>query len=202
MRKIKDLTGKTFNGIKVIDYFGQDKHKKAKWEVVCHCGNKFVTIGNNLQKGTTKSCGCTQNIKHGDSKKRLYRIWINMIRRCSIETETHFNRYGGRGIKVCDEWVDNYLEFKEWAMKNGYDEKLSIDRIDNNGNYTPENCRWVDVKTQSNNRETNVLIKYQGVERTLKEWCTLLNLNYNTVHYRYAKGYGIDEMFKSDLEDE
>ena len=125
-----------------------------------------------------------------------------MIRRCSIETETHFNRYGGRGIKVCDEWVDNYLEFKEWAMKNGYDEKLSIDRIDNNGNYTPENCRWVDVKTQSNNRETNVLIKYQGVERTLKEWCTLLNLNYNTVYYRYAKGYGIDEMFKSDLEDE
>ena len=119
-----------------------------------------------------------------------------MIRRCSIETETHFNRYGGRGIKVCDEWVDNYLEFKEWAMKNGYDEKLSIDRIDNNGNYTPKNCRWVDVKTQSNNRETNVLIKYQGVERTLKEWCTLLNLNYNTVHYRYAKGYGIDEMFK------
>lgn len=125
-----------------------------------------------------------------------------MIRRCSIETETHFNRYGGRGIKVCDEWVDNYLEFKEWAMKNGYDEKLSIDRIDNNGNYTPKNCRWVDVKTQSNNRETNVLIKYQGVERTLKEWCTLLNLNYNTVHYRYAKGYGIDEMFKNDLEDE
>ena len=125
-----------------------------------------------------------------------------MIRRCSIETETHFNRYGGRGIKVCDEWVDNYLEFKEWAMKNGYDEKLSIDRIDNNGNYTPENCRWVDVKTQSNNRETNVLIKYQGVERTLKEWCTLLNLNYNTVHYRYANGYEIDEVFKSDLGDE
>lgn len=125
-----------------------------------------------------------------------------MIRRCSIETETHFNRYGGRGIKVCDEWVDNYLEFKEWAMKNGYDEKLSIDRIDNNGNYTPENCRWVDVKTQSNNRETNVLIKYQGVERTLKEWCTLLNLNYNTVHYRYENGYEIDEMFKSDLGDE
>lgn len=122
---------------------------------------------------------------HGESyhETRLHHIWVNMRYRCNNPNCSHYNRYGGRGIKVCDEW-NEYLVFKKWAMANGYDDSKSIDRIDNNGNYEPNNCRWATMKTQNNNRSSNNNITYNGETHTVAEWACIVGINENTLRSR------------------
>lgn len=122
---------------------------------------------------------------HGESyhETRLHHIWVNMRYRCNNPNCSHYNRYGGRGIKVCDEW-NEYLPFKKWAMANGYDDSKSIDRIDNNGNYDPNNCRWATMKTQSNNRSSNNNITYNCETHTVTEWASIVGINENTLRSR------------------
>ena len=158
MREPKSIpSGTRFGRLVVIDFYGFIGHQ-AHWNCICDCGNTKVARGNSLKMGCTTSCGCyhTERIKevngrHGMAKTRLYGIWENMKDRCSNPNTPTFPYYGGRGIKVCDEWQEPQ-PFFEWAKANGYRDDLSIDRIDNDKGYSPDNCRWATRSQQMKNR--------------------------------------------------
>lgn len=114
-----------------------------------------------------------------------------MKRRCDNKNVKAYADYGGRGIRVCDDWSNSYVAFMEWALSNGYKETLSIDRIDNNGNYEPSNCRWVDMTTQANNRRSNVIYTYNGETHNIAEWADITGITYKTLHYRLSHGWDI-----------
>lgn len=196
MPKLIDLTGKRFGKLTVIDRAPNSKNCETMWNCLCDCGNALVVRGHNLKQGTTKSCGCSRKDKrpyretHGMSKTRLYRIWSLMRNRCECETSRAYHNYGGRGISVCEEWL-NPSNFFDWSLKNGYADNLSIDRIDNNGNYCPDNCRWVSRTVQSNNTRSNKFYTIGEKTQTLAEWCREYNISYKSVHDR-IKRYGWD----------
>lgn len=175
MYKYNDLTGKAFGRLTVIEEAGRAKDRKILWRCKCSCGNEKVVSGGGLTSGKTQSCGCykLQRIsesrrKHGASGNhknvdRLYKVWITIRKRCLTTTCKDYKYYGGRGITICEEWND-FANFKEWALQNGYsyDAKFgecTIDRIDVNGNYEPSNCRFVDMKVQAANRRNSKTAK-------------------------------------------
>lgn len=127
---------------------------------------------------------------------RIYRIWTAMKRRCSNPNYHEYYLYGGRGITYCDEW-EEFEPFYEWAMASGYSDKLTLDRIDNDGNYTPSNCRWITIKKQCMNRRSNVMIEYEGETKPLKQWANDLDLNYKMLHKRHKLGWTPEEMFNT-----
>lgn len=185
MGRFKDLTGMRFNRLIVQGQAGRDKYGKILWKCRCECGGETVTHGRSLVNGHCKSCGCLnvevkrQNAKyHGltSGSQRIYTIWKGMVARCQNPKTKCFDDYGGRGIKVCAEWADEisgFPTFLHWAIRNGYADHLTIDRINNNGNYCPENCRWTDWNTQANNRRKPETVRNQYgvwiVKRTLPE---------------------------------
>lgn len=167
MSALKDLTGQRFGRLVVVERAGSDTKGNAMWKCQCDCGEVRVVNSRNLLSGNSKSCGCLKtdqvvlrNIIHGKRKSRLYPIWKAMNERCRNPNVHNYHRYGGRGITVCEEWKTDFQAFYSWAMANGYDEnapvgKCTIDRIDNDKGYSPDNCRWVDTKTQNNNKSNN-----------------------------------------------
>lgn len=158
MPKLIDLTGKRFGRLTVIERYGTvDGH--AAWKCKCDCGNKTVVNGKWLRAGKTTSCGCyhkellaKRSKTHGMTKTRLYSIWHDMKNRCFYQKDKSFEDYGGRGITVCEEWKNSFESFRDWSLLNGYSDNLTIDRINNDGNYDPSNCRWVTMKEQCSNR--------------------------------------------------
>ena len=128
---------------------------------------------------------------HGMSNTRLYKIWECMKYRCSNPNRPEYPHYGGRGIVVCDEWKNDFLNFYEWSMNNGYNNSLTIDRIDVNGNYEPNNCRWADAKTQANNTTRCIYITYQDKTQTLTQWCEELGFPYDTIRARLRRDTNI-----------
>lgn len=158
MPNLINLTGESFGRLTVIERCGSiDGH--AAWLCKCICGNTTVVNGKWLRAGRTTSCGCyhkemlsKRSKTHGMTNTRLYRIWHDMKNRCFYEKDKHFKDYGGRGITVCAEWKNSFEKFSEWAIKNGYSDTLTIDRINNDGNYEPQNCRWATRKQQCENR--------------------------------------------------
>lgn len=121
---------------------------------------------------------------HGDAETRLYRLWCHMKGRCNNSNDAHFKNYGGRGITVCDAWNNSYVEFKKWAVHNGYQESLTIDRINVNGNYEPENCRWIEMEKQAANKRRTIYVTCDGVTKTLADWAKYLNVKYSTLYKR------------------
>lgn len=177
-------------------------NNKSKWKCVCTCGNIGYHKTNTLTSGNTKSCGCYRNeyisIKnstHGKSKTKLYHVYATMKARCYKEWNHKYKSYGGRGIKICDEWLINYETFYNWAVDNGYDDKLTIDRINNDGNYEPNNCRWVDNKTQAQNTRQNRYIEYNGETKTITGWSEELKIKRKTLEFRLKQGWSIKRAF-------
>lgn len=133
--------------------------------------------------------------RHGESKTKLYKAWSAMKQRCESKNPHKYKSYGSKNISVCSEWKHDFLAFKEWAMKNGYDEHLTLDRIDVDGDYCPGNCRWVTFKKQQNNRSTSKWIEHEGEKRTVAEWCEIKGVSQGTAWYRLQKGMTFDEVF-------
>ena len=207
-RKIEDLTGQRFGKLTVIKYAGQAKDNHALWLCQCDCGSEpFAVPSNNLKRSHTTSCGCVRdqilrefapkNGTHYKRYTRLYNIWANIKRRCDDQNYPRFKDYGGRGITVCDEWKDNFEVFYEWAMSNGYQENLSIDRKNNNGNYEPSNCRWATDVEQANNKRNNHYLTYGKETHTMTEWSRITGISYGTLSYRVNKcSWDIEQILK------
>lgn len=192
----KNLTGQKFYNLLVLGVHGKTKQRRILWKCLCDCGNHTIVSTSDLVRGHTKSCGCYNNAMrskthktHGESHTKLYKTWISLKRRCNNPKDTAYDKYGGRGIKVCDEWLHSFITFKEWAMSNGYNSCLSIDRIDVNGDYSPSNCRWTNDIIQARNRRNTVYVTYHGETASLEEMCQKLDVNVNTIRSRINK-YG------------
>lgn len=210
MKKVHNLTGQKFGKLTVIGVDNEKETRKTYWYCQCDCGNIKSVRGDSLLCGAIVSCGCrkkaqdkinlTANHQHKQSGTRLYKTWLGMKKRCYQPHDTSYARYGGRGITVCEDWKHDFLSFYNWAINNGYSEDLTIDRIDVDGNYSPDNCRWCSPKQQANNRRANIKIKIGNATKTLSEWCKIFELSYGTINARYNRNgfISIDELFNMD----
>lgn len=205
MSRLIDLTGKKFGRLTVIER-GEGRYGgSAFWVCRCDCGNTVTVDGANLRSGNSTSCGCFKRehparLRHGMSKTKLYGIWRAMKDRCQNPHTKFYKNYGGRGIAVCDEWKSPE-KFFEWAKENGYAKGMTIDRIDVNGDYCPENCRWVSMEQQGNNKRNNVLFELDGKTQTLAQWCTELDCNYKTVYKRvFVLGWDFERAVKEPIQ--
>ena len=193
-KKLKDLTGLKFGRLTVLEY-AYTKKSRAYWLCQCECGNKKIIFGKDLRNGKIKSCGCLRKesilkavTKHNKRFTKLYPIWVQIKQRCLNINNKNYRQYGERGISVCQEWLDDFMNFYNWAMANGYKEGLTIDRINTNGDYCPENCRWVDFIKQARNTRKNVFITYRGEKHCISEWAEILGIKAATLRYRALKG--------------
>lgn len=216
MGKRIDLTGKVFGRLTVLKREpkpegSRDRH--SRWLCKCSCGEVIVTTSDNLLSGGTKSCGCikketsiknimeynnseheSKNKTHGMTKTRLYDVYGHMRRRCYNKNDKKYPLYGGRGIEICEEWRDSPEKFFTWANDNGYRNDLTIDRIDVNGNYSPDNCRWVTLKEQANNRRNTIFINIGGNNYTLSQVSEITGISRGTLWYRKKHGYSDEQI--------
>ena len=203
MPKFKNLTGLKFGKLTVIELDSSYTKKHKKWFCECDCGNFTSVFGTNLKQGVTTSCGCQSsrnnarelvkvNTTHGLSRSKIYRIYHTMKNRCYKKSSKPYNDYGGRGIIICNEWLSDFESFRNWAISNSYEEGLTLERIDVNGNYEPSNCKWITQSEQCNNKRTTLYATIKGETKTLKEWSLLSGIKYNTLHTR-KRVYGWDD---------
>lgn len=176
-----------------LTYLGEEKivKKRRYGKFQCECGNvKYIRI-DGVASGSSQSCGCKRRNKVGlDSVEyeRLYNVWSNMIKRCYDESSDRFYAYGKRGISVCDEWKNDFRSFAKWAVDNGWNQNLSIERKDVNKDYSPENCEFITMKQQARNKTNNIRIVYHGEEKCIAEWCEMLGVNDKRTYRRYKLG--------------
>lgn len=201
--RANNLVGKRFGRLTVVKLHS-DAVKGYEWECVCDCGRTKIAKGNLLVTGKTKSCGClashSRTQKRGKLSKdelRIHGAYRSMVRRCSPKYHCH-KSYFDKGITVCDEWLgENGIDnFTKWSIENGYASGLSLDRIDNDGNYEPSNCRWASMKTQQNNKSNNAWVEYNGERKTIKQWSEEFGLSYRMLIARNRKGIKPPELFK------
>lgn len=203
MAEFKDLTGMKFGRLTVIGISRKvqsGKRERYYWNCECDCRSTKEVRTDCLTSGYVQSCGCikkeqdkvnlTKFHRHKLSNTNLWHMYYKMLHRCYNREDTHYKSYGERGITVCEEWKRSFDDFAQWAFSNGYKQGLQIDRSDNNGNYEPSNCRWVDAKSNCRNRGSNVLVEYDGKLVTIVELSEMLHKTYKEVYYRYRK-YGI-----------
>ena len=170
-------------------------HYKKYYLCQCECGNTVSVYQGKLVSGHTTSCGC-KIFKHGQWKSRLYNIWRGIKKRCYDKKNKSFKYYGAKNITISPIWKDNFKSFYDWAMDNGYQEDLTIDRIDNNGNYEPSNCRWKTSKEQANNRTTCRYLTYNGETHTVTEWAEITNIPRHRIYCRLNANKPLNEVFK------
>lgn len=197
IKKVRDLTGQKFGRLTVIGLDDKKDTRKTYWVCQCDCGSISSHRSDGLLGGSVTSCGCrkreisainvSKNHKHKQSGTRLYGIWQNIKARCENEHDLSYGRYGARGITVCDEWKNDFSAFYEWSVNNGYKDSLTIDRVDNNKGYSPDNCRWATASDQARNRRSNINITIGNSTKTLTEWCEIFKLNYSAINARYKR---------------
>lgn len=196
-KRYKDLTGKRFGRQIAIKQVGINKYGNYLWLCKCDCGKEHIVPSGKLVQGKSTSCGCyalevkTKSLeKHGittGGKPRTFIIWNGMKARCNNPKSTSYKSYGGRGIKICDEWMA-FENFHNWAIINGYSDGLTIDRIDNNGNYEPCNCRWISATENKKNQRKTRYITIEGETKSISEWCKSLHLSKSTFYKNLNNG--------------
>lgn len=204
--------GTVFGRFTVIENTGEkDSSGTYQYKCQCECGEKKIIPGTALRTGKVQSCGCLRKerqrqavVKHGDYKSRLYKIWDGMIQRCTNPNNKKYQYYGGRGITVCAEWLNNYQSFRDWAIENGYDEKAeqwacTLDREDTNGEYGPNNCRWVPQSTQMNNTRRCRVVTVDGVSRNMTQWAQELGVHRSSLYRARRRGDDIENYIKAIL---
>ncbi len=213
-KTFKDLSGQTIGLLHIDKYYGKDKRSNIYYECTCECGNKCIVGASSLKCGDTVSCGCYHKnelskrlTKHGLASHPLYWVLHNMKKRCYNENNPEYHNYGARGIYICDEWLNKengFINFYNWSMNNGYEKGLTIDRISVDGPYSPDNCRWVDIKMQNNNRRSNkyisLVIDYSiiGKEKiiytyTPTYWEMITGISIRTITRRLEKGWSVED---------
>lgn len=192
---MNDLTNQRFGRLVAIKPVEAISKSKFKWLCRCDCGNTAIVLNYNLMNGHTLSCGCLQKAKskecatiHGLSKTRLHRTWAHMKERCMNPNVRNYDGYGGRGITICDEWL-SFEPFARWALENGYSDDLTIERIDNNEGYSPDNCRWATPFEQASNKRSNHTFTIDGITDTMTNWARKFNIKPTTVFDRLHKGW-------------
>lgn len=208
----QDLTGKKFGRLivtsKADGHISPNGQRRTMWNCKCNCGNEVTVWAYSLKSGGTKSCGCLKRelsgerilkrcVTHGGTNERLYGIWHDMHDRCKNKKSKAYKHYGLRGIRVCQEWED-YAKFRDWAIGNGYDPnakrgETTLDRIDVNGDYCPENCRWVGFITQNNNKRDNRLLTYNGKTQTMTQWAREIGMKDTTLDERLRRGWTVED---------
>lgn len=215
MGKLNNLAGERFGRLLVLgrsenDWIDKNERRYPRWDCVCDCGNKITARADALRSGHTKSCGCykrkkcaervvAMNTTHGGADSRLYNTWSHMKARCLNKNNKSYSHYGGRGIKICDAWLNDFDEFRRWALLHGYNDQLTIDRIDVNGNYEPENCRWADHKTQANNTTKNHYIEYGGERHTLSQWSEITGVPPYAIRKRIKNGWSLKDALETPV---
>lgn len=202
-KRIKDIRGKRFGRLLVLKFVASDRYKTV-WLCGCDCGNIVEVRSGDLGSGHTKSCGCLKSdafqktiTKHGLSKLPEYKIWINMKVRCYNPNHRAYHNYGGRGIVVCEQWRVDFASFyADMGPRPAL--RYSVDRIDNNGPYSPENCRWATAKEQANNSRMNKHVTFKNETHTLSEWADILDIEYGTFTSRFYRGASYKQII-SDL---
>lgn len=198
MGKFQDLTGKRFGRLVATKYLGN-----SRWECQCDCGKKTNVAAKDIKNSHTRSCGCLflDTIrKHNLANSRLYTIREGMITRCYKKSSPSYENYGGRGITICDEWRKDFMSFYNWAMDNGYEDNLTIERIDVNGNYEPSNCKWITNSEQSRNKRSTVYFTYNGETKIVSDWIKELGIPKTTFRRRIQQNRPIEEiLYKGDL---
>lgn len=209
MAKRKDLTGFRSGKLVALRMLYVQHFKCGRehemWECLCDCGKKVVVDKGCLMRQSTKSCGCLkrelarkQMTKHGGCKTRLWYVWYSMRQRCVRKGVKGYKYYGGKGIKVCENWND-YQNFYEWAVANGWRQGLSIDRINPNKDYCPENCRWVDFRMQNNNKTNTRRFEFQGNLLTLREISDITHIPLKVIEKRIWRGWDSQSAFSTPL---
>jgi len=202
MTRRYDLTGKRFGRLVALH---PDKNEKGRrvWKCQCDCGNVSYPLTSNLVLGGTNSCGCLFKEKllkritsHGKANTKIYKLWTYMISRCHNPNDTCYDRYGGRGISVCDEWHD-FEQF--YADMGNCPDGMSIDRIDNDGNYEPDNCRWATIIQQANNKSSNAMIEFNGERMSMMDWSRKLGISYPALRHRRQRGWSVERMLTTPV---
>ena len=201
---LNNLSGDKYGKLTVVSAAGS-RGGHMYWNCRCDCGKEKVVRGSHLRSGNVKSCGCLPTHKtHGKKGSRLYGVWNNMILRCHNPNNPEYPRYGERGVTVCDEWRRDFMAFYTWAIDAGYDEsaprgRYTIERKDNNGPYSPENCTLSTVQEQANNTRRNRFITYKGETKTVTQWARHLGINQTTLSRRILSGWSVEKAFTKEV---
>lgn len=207
-QKRAEMIGLKFGRLTVVSFNSKNERRQLLWNCKCECGNKnVVAVGAKLREGSVVSCGChrsermieiNKNIHktHGKSYSRLNKIWSQMKQRCYNAKANGYKDYGGRGIRICDEWLNSLENFYEWAINNGYDDNLTIDRIDVNGNYEPSNCRWITMEEQQWNKRNTKYVTINNETKTIKDWSEENGISAHNIWYRLSQGYEGEDLIK------
>lgn len=199
-----DLTGKRFSRLLVISAT-EERYldRQIMWKCLCDCGNEILTVSSWLKDGTVQSCGCLnreltakRNFKHGMTKTDTYRVWRKLFERCYNPKDKAYAYYGGRGISICERWYEFINFLSDMGLRP---KRMQIDRINNNGNYEPSNCRWATSRQNNNNRRDNLKIEYQGESHTIREWSDKTGIKYNVIHLRLYRRWPIDSIFTKPI---
>ncbi len=188
-----NIIGNVYGRLTVIEETNERRNKKIVVRCRCECGNENFLVSNRaIVSGNTKSCGCIRkekpnHVTHGLRRHSLYSVWTGIRQRCYYENAINYNDYGGRGIRVCKQWKDYFKSFYDWCIENGWRKGLDVDRKNNNGNYTPSNCRFVTRKINTRNTRRTLFIEHNGIKKPLADWADELGLRYETLSQRIFK---------------